>query len=99
MTDLVATNETRERKKVQYSVENLVTGEILKKGSFNIEADGILRIERLPELKNSFYLIRWTDGTSEGVNHFTTTIGDDWTWEKYAECLKKAGFYDEFEGF
>lgn len=49
--------------------------------------------------KNGFYLIRWTSTEGKGVNHFVCNIGDGWTWEAYKNCMQKAGFYDEFEGF
>ena len=96
---LIVSNDTQEEKVVEYTVENLATGEKICSGKFTVAANGLAKVEDLPERKDGFYLIRWTDGKQSGVNHFTCNIGDNWTWERYADCMKKAGFYDEFEGF
>ena len=96
---LIATNDSRERKSVKYTVENVVTGEIVGQGEYEIDPDGILTVENLPEQKDGFYLIRWAAGEETGMNHFVCNIGDGWTWDRYAECMKKAGFYSSFEGF
>jgi beta-mannosidase len=99
MLTLTASNDTQEEKHVSYSVENVATGEILTTGEFTISANGICEIGQIPEKEGGFYLIKWTDGKQENCNHFTCKIGDKWDYEKYAECMKKAGFYNEFEGF
>ncbi len=96
---LIASNDTQEDKTVEYTVENVVTGDKVADGSFTVGANGLAQVADLPEQKDGFYLIRWTDGKVNGVNHFVCNIGDDWTWERYADCMKKVGFYDEFEGF
>ena len=51
------------------------------------------------ETPNSFYLIEWKFSGGNGKNHFVTTIGENWTYEKYKECMLKCGFFDEFSGF
>ena len=99
MLALTASNDTQEEKQVSFSVENVATGEIIKTGSFVIGANGICEVGQIPETEGAFYLIKWSDGKEENRNHFTCKIGDKWDYEKYAECMKKAGFYDEFEGF
>ena len=99
MLTLIATNDTQEEKQVAYTVENMANGETVKTGSFTIGANGICEIGEISEADGAFYLIKWTDGKVENYNHFTCKIGDKWDFEKYAECMKKAGFYDEFEGF
>lgn len=99
MLTLIATNDTQEEKQVEYTVENVANGETVKTGSFTIGANGICEIGEIPEADGAFYLIKWTDGKVENCNHFTCKIGDKWDFEKYVECMKKAGFYDEFEGF
>ncbi len=96
---LIASNDTQEDKTVTYVVENVVTGKKIVEGSFAVQANGLAQVADLPEQKDGFYLIRWTDGKAEGVNHFVCNIGDNWTWERYSDCMKKVGFYDEFEGF
>ena len=68
-------------------------------GSFTIAANGICQVGELPEAEGAFYLIKWTDGSTQGKNHFTCKIGDKWDYQAYEDCMKKAGFYDEFEGF
>ncbi len=96
---LIASNDTQEDKTVTYVVENVVTGKKIVEGSFAVQANGLAQVADLPEQKDGFYLIRWTDGKAEGVNHFVCNIGDNWTWERYSDCMKKVGFYDEYEGF
>ena len=96
---LIVSNDTQENKSGEYTVENVVTGAKVASGTFEIAANGLAHIADLPEQKDGFYLIRWTDGRTEGVNHFVCNIGDGWTWERYVDCMKKVGFYDEFEGF
>lgn len=96
---LIASNDTQERKSGKYTVENVVTGAKVASGTFEIAANGLAHIADVPEQKDGFYLIRWTDGKTDGINHFVCNIGDGWTWERYADCMKKVGFYDEFGGF
>lgn len=97
--DLRATNDSREVKKVDYTVENIATGEILAKGTCTVAPDEIVTVAQVPEKKGGFYVIRWQDGKEQGVNHFVCDIGNDWTYEQYKSCMQKAGFYSEFEGF
>lgn len=96
---LLATNDTRECKNIMYMVENLATGKVIDQGQFSIQPDEIRAISEVEEVKDGFYLIRWTDGKNDGINHFVCNIGDGWTYEKYRACMIKAGFFDEFEGF
>ena len=99
LLDLVAANDTQKTAKGEYTVVELVSGEEVLKGAFEVEANGKAVLAKLPEKKNGFYLIRWTGEEGSGVNHFVCTIGEGWTWESYKACMQKAGFYDEFEGF
>ncbi|MBQ9714190.1 MAG: hypothetical protein IJV83_02595 [Clostridia bacterium] len=96
---LIVSNDTQEEKQVRYTVENLTTGKQIAEGQFTVEANGLAQVEQLPEEKDGFYLICWTDGKTEGINHFVCNIGEGWTWKSYEDCIKKAGFYNEFEGF
>ena len=54
---------------------------------------------RLPELRSAFLLIEWQTEDGEGKNHFVTNIGEGWTYKQYEDCMKKCGFYLEYEGF
>ena len=96
---LVAANDTQEDKKVVYTVTNVANGELVASGSFEIGKNGVATVGEIPEQDGAFYLIKWTDGREEGCNHFTCKIGEKWDYKAYEDCLKKAGFYDEFEGF
>ena len=96
---LIATNESRICEEGAYKVTSMVDGKLVLEGSFKLEPDGKAEVARLKEKKNDFYLIEWSFSGGKGKNHYVTTIGDGWTYEKYKECMQKAGFYDEFEGF
>ena len=96
---LMAYNDSRETQTLSYTVENLMTGKVVAKGEVLVKADAIAEAAVVNEEKYAFYLIKWTGKGVEGVNHHACSLGDVWEYEKYAECLKKAGFYDEFEGF
>lgn len=97
--ELMAYNDSREGQTLSYTVENLSTGEVVAQGEVFVHADAIARAAVIPEEKYAFYLIKWAGKGVEGVNHHACSLGDVWEYEKYEECLKKAGFYDEFEGF
>jgi beta-mannosidase len=99
LLDLLAVNDTQSAVKGEYTAVELVSGEEVASGAFEVEANGKTVVCKLPEKKNGFYLIRWTSTGGNGVNHFVCTIGDGWTWEAYKNCMEKAGFYNEFEGF
>ncbi len=97
--NLVACNDSRSHLTVNYTVKNLSDGSAIDSGSFEIEPDGKLVIKSLPEIDHAFYFIEWNTQLGYGKNHHACSLGDKWDYEKYAECMKKAGFYDEFEGF
>jgi len=96
---LLAVNDTQSTVKGEYTVMELVSGEKVANGMFEVPANGKTVVCKLTDKKYGFYLIRWTSTGGNGVNHFTCTIGDGWTWEVYKNCMEKAGFYNEFEGF
>lgn len=96
---LVAANDTQASVHASYTVTDLTNGRIVTKGTIDIQANGCARVEQVPETKNGFYMITWESDAGNGTNHFTCTIGDGWTWETYRECMIKAGFYEEYEGF
>ena len=97
--ELIATNDTQGAQTAKYTVENVVTGEIVSKGEVTVEANGIVCATKLPDIKGAFFAIRWETETGSGINHFVCNIGDGWTYEAYKACMEKIGFYDEFEGF
>lgn len=99
MLELVATNDMQQSVSAEYTVVDLATDEPVCKGKVELPANGIARLDKVPEKLGSFYLIRWKTEQGEGVNHFVCAIGEGWTYEKYKTCMQKAGFYDEFEGF
>ena len=99
LLDLVASNDSQGEAKGECTVIDLTSGETVWTGAFEVEANGKAVIAKLPEKKNAFYLIRWVSTAGKGQNHFVCAIGDGWTWENYKNCMQKAGFYDEFEGF
>ena len=96
---LIATNDTQTAQRAEYTVVDLVSDKVIASGTLAVEANGIMCAAELPDIKGGFYLIRWNTETESGVNHFVCNIGEGWTYEKYKECMQKAGFYDEFEGF
>lgn len=97
--ELIATNDMQEEKCAKYTVENVVTGEIVATGEVTVAANGIACAAKLPDTKGAFYVIRWDTGSEKGLNHFVCNIGEGWTYEAYKACMQKVGFYDEFEGF
>ena len=99
MLDLVATNDLQIPVSATYTVTDLMSNEIVYTGDVTLEANGIARIAKLPDKKNAFYLIRWKSELGEGKNHFACSAKEGWDYEAHIACLKKAGFYDEFEGF
>ena len=97
--ELVATNETRTNLNVEYTVKNLSDGKIISSGKFNVNSDDKVTVDALPELDHAFYLIEWKTELGTGKNHHACSLGDKWQFNKYVECMKKAGFFDEFSGF
>jgi hypothetical protein len=99
MLDLIATNDLQETVQATYTVKNLLTDEVVCEGSVSLDSNGITRIAKLPDVKNAFYLISWSSAQGDGKNHFACSAKEGWDYETHIACLKKAGFYDEFEGF
>ncbi len=97
--ELIATNESRLSHKGRYTVTDLSDGTLLSGGDFSVEPDGKVTVTTLPERRCGFYLIEWSTDTLSGKNHFVCNIGEGWTPERYYECMKKAGFDHDFEGF
>lgn len=97
--ELVACNDYPKKLTVKYTVKNLMDESNLLSGSFEIEPDSKITVDFLPSLDHAFYYIEWETELKKGRNHHTCSIGDKWKFEDYIFCMKKAGFYDEFEGF
>ena len=97
--DLIACNDSRDTLTVEYTVKNLKNDDIILTGKFEILPDDKLTINTLPEIDHAFYFIEWNTNLGKGKNHHTCSIGDKWNFDDYIACMKKAGFYDEFEGF
>lgn len=96
---LMAHNDTQQEQTLEYTVENLTTGQVVAEGKVTVGANDKATVTELCEEKYAFFLIKWKGKGVEGVNHHACSLGEVWEYEKYAECMKKAGFYDEFEGF
>ncbi|MBQ8308611.1 MAG: hypothetical protein IJX96_02130 [Clostridia bacterium] len=99
LMELMATNDSRENISAEYTVKNLATGETVVTGKIELEADGKAVAETIPYIDHAFFLIEWKTERGNGVNHHACSLGDTWQYEQYINCMKKAGFYDEFEGF
>lgn len=95
---LVVANDYGKDMFCRYEVVDLCTGATVASGEAGSKANSSSVVTELEYDPSAFLLIRWW-GDAEGKNHFVTNIGEGWTYEKYTECMKKAGFYDEFEGF
>ena len=96
---LMAHNDSQKDQVLSYTVENLMTGKVVAEGKVAVAANDKATVAQLCEEKYAFFLIKWKGEGVEGVNHHACSLGEYWDYEKYAECMKKAGFYDEFEGF
>ena len=96
---LVAVNDTQQEVAANYQITDLVSGKVISSGTTSVAANGCIRVEQIPETKFAFYMITWESTAGNGKNHFTCTIGDGWTWEAYRDCMRSAGFYNEYEGF
>ena len=97
--ELIATNETLSDLEVEYTVKNLSDGKIVCDGKFTIKSKDKTIINTLSELDHAFYFIEWKTQLGNGKNHHACSLGDKWQFEKYVECMKKAGFFEEFSGF
>ena len=95
---LYAANDFGKEISCEYEVTDLSSGRTVAVGKVTAPARSTAAALELSYDPSAFLLISW-HGDAEGKNHFVTNIGEGWSYERYAECMKKAGFYDEFEGF
>lgn len=97
---LRAVNDLQEDKKVRFSVTDIISGEKLIESVITAKADSVTPVwnKDMTEGEKRFYLIEWElDGVKYKNHYFTNIIDIDY--DCYKECMKKAGFWDEFEGF
>ncbi len=97
--ELVATNDLQQSVSAEFTVVNLMTDETVYSGKVELDANGISRVVKIPEQERAFYLISWKSNLGEGKNHFVCSADKGWNFDDYIACMKKAGFYDAFEGF
>ena len=95
---LYAANDFGKEISCEYEVTDLSSGRTVAVGKVTAPAHSTAAALELSYDPSAFLLISW-HGDAEGKNHFVTNIGEGWSYERYAECMKKAGFYNEFEGF
>ena len=93
-------NDLQEDKKVSFKVTDLTNDEVLIESTITAKADSVTPIwnKDMIEDEKRFYLIEWElDGVKYKNHYFTNIIDIDYDY--YVSCMKKAGFWDEFEGF
>ena len=93
-------NDLQEDKKVSFKVTDLTNDEVLIESTVVAKADSVTPIwnKDMIEDEKRFYLIEWElDGVKYKNHYFTNIIDIDYDY--YVSCMKKAGFWDEFEGF
>lgn len=86
-------------KEISYRVSDVESGEVLVSGVATAQEYAAVDIDVIPANdKKRFLLIEWECNGERFVNHYFTNILDiDYSY--YVECMKKAGFYEEFEAF
>ncbi len=90
MAALHAVNDTREDKKLHYQVLD-DGGNVVTEGDCVVKSDMSVPVWHMPVGdEKRFYTIRWTDGVTEGMNHYFTNIIDI-DFDYYVDCAKKAG--------
>lgn len=97
---LSVVNDLQEDKKLSVKVTDLTNDEVIFNSTVVAKADGVTHVwnKDMIDGEKRFYLIEWeTDGVVYKNHYFTNIINIDYVY--YVECMKKAGFYDDFEGF
>lgn len=99
---LCVTNDLQQDKKLRFKVTDVTDGRVLIDSVVTAKADSVTKVwnKDMIEGEKRFYLIEWEseDGEIKGKNHYFTNIIDI-SYEYYVDCMKKVGFWDEFEGF
>jgi beta-mannosidase len=70
--DLVAVNDTRQDREVQYTVKDIGTGQVLLEGTRVVAADAVTKIGKVPysAAAKRFYVIEWEGPAGKGRNHY-----------------------------
>ncbi len=100
MLPLRVVNDLQEDKKVNFKVTDLTNDEVLIDSTVLAKADSVTPIwnKDMIEGEKRFYLIEWElDGVRYKNHYFTNIIDIDYDY--YVSCMKKADFWNEFEGF
>ncbi len=85
---LYAVNDTRDNKKISYTVEDDCGNIIVKSEAFTA-SDTSTAVTSLPATdEKRYYIIRWTDGETEGINHYFANIRDI-DYDYYLTLLEK----------
>lgn len=85
---LYGVNDTRVDKTVRYTVENDL-GEIVASGEACVRSDESTVVCQLPATdEKRYYIIRWTDGEIDGINHYFANIIDI-DYDYYLTLLEK----------
>lgn len=95
---LFAVNDTQQTAAVEYSVREVLSDRVLLSGSCRVPPNESRSIGTLPEQK-AFYLIQWNGAAGRGCNHFISQMEEGLRFEDYILFMKKAGFFEELEGF
>ena len=97
---LYVANDYQEDKTVKYKVTDVESGEVIVESVVTAKADSVTHAwnKDMIEGEKRFYLIEWEMDGKKYKNHYFTNIIDI-DYDYYASCMKKVGFWDEFEGF
>lgn len=99
MLTLCAVSDMRDDKHINYTVENVVTGEKVAEGKDVAVADVVTELLKVDTKPNdfAFYLIKWSGDGISGVNHYI--FGKPaFDYDTVVECFKKSGLLN-IEGF
>ncbi len=95
---LLAVNDTQKTVTAEYTVKDLFSDREVLSGRCSVAPNESAIIGSLKEQK-AFYLMQWKSDEIYGCNHFVPLIEKGLVLEEYITFMKKAGFYQELEGF
>lgn len=96
---LYAVNDEQAEACGSYRTIDLISGKIVAEGHLNVAANTATPVADIEDSDHAFYLTEWETNYGKGKNHYACSIGEKWKFEDYVECMKKAGFLDDLEGF
>ena len=74
--NLYGVNDTRDDKLIRYTVEDDL-GNVIVSGEALVKSDESTAVCAIPATdEKRYYIIRWTDGETEGINHYFANIID-----------------------